>query len=251
MPGPTSEPRAPAHGKSVPPAYRRLRRRPCQHIDCAAKPGREHASLTRQRLRALLASAAGAATFLVLGTPLPLLLGPMAGCLVVSLAGLRLKDFGQFGILARTFLGVAIGTTFMPEIVANIPDMARSLVFIPPFIQVIGLTGFLHFRRIGFDRQTAFYAAMPGGLQDMLILGEQAGGNVRAMSLIHATRVLVIFSLVPFAIALFWGLDLNRPPGKPAVDIPFHEIAIMILAGIGGWQIAARIGIPGSSIIGP
>ncbi|MCY3874987.1 MAG: AbrB family transcriptional regulator [Rhodobacteraceae bacterium] len=85
----------------------------------------------------------------------------------------------------------------------------------------------------------------------MLNLGEQAGGNVRAMSLIHATRVLMISSLVPFAITLFWGLDLNRPPGKPAIDIPLHEIAIMILAGIGGWQIAARIGIPGSSIIGP
>ena len=207
--------------------------------------------LTRQRLRALIASAAGAVTFLVLGMPLPLLLGPMAGCLVASLAGLRLKDLGQFGILIRTFLGVAIGTTFTPEIVANIPDMARSLVLIPPFILVIGFTGFLLFRRIGFDRQTSFYAAMPGGLQDMLILGEQAGGNVRAMSLIHATRVLVIFSLVPFAITLFWGLDLNRPPGKPAADIPVHEIAIMILAGIGGWQIASRIGIPGSSIIGP
>lgn len=74
---------------------------------------------------------------------------------------------------------------------------------------------------------------------------------MRAMSLIHATRVLVIFSLVPFAITLFRGLDLNSPPGKPAADTPFHEIAIMILAGIGGCQIASRIGIPGSSIIGP
>ncbi len=207
--------------------------------------------LTRQRLRALLASAAGAATFLVLGMPLPLLLGPMAGCLVVSLAGLGLQDLGQFGIFVRAFLGVAIGTTFTPEIVANIPDMARSLVFILPFILVIGITGFLLFSRIGFDRQTAFYAAMPGGLQDMLILGKQAGGNARAMSLIHATRVLVIFSLVPSAITLFWGLDLNHPPGKTAIDIPLHEIAIMILAGIGGWQIAARIGITGFSIIGP
>ena len=98
--------------------------------------------LAGQRLRALLASAAGAATFLVLGMPLPLLLGPMAGCLVVLLAGLCLQDLGQFGIFVLTFLGVAIGTTFTPEIVANIPDMARSLVFIPPFILVIGLTGF-------------------------------------------------------------------------------------------------------------
>ena len=99
--------------------------------------------MTGQRLRALLASAAGAATFLVLGMPLPLLLGPMAGCLVVLLAGLRPQDLGIF---VRTFLGVAIGTTFTPGIVANIPDMARSLVFIPPFILVIGLTGILLFR---------------------------------------------------------------------------------------------------------
>ena len=50
---------------------------------------------------------------------------------------------------------------------------------------------------LGFDFATSYYSAMPGGLQDMLLFGEEAGGDVRALSLIHATRVMVIVAALP------------------------------------------------------
>ena len=45
------------------------------------------AIVTRARALSVTAAAVGAAAFVVLGMPLPLLLGPMIGCLAVALAG--------------------------------------------------------------------------------------------------------------------------------------------------------------------
>ena len=207
--------------------------------------------LTRQRIITLACAALGAFLFSLLGIPLPLLLGPMAGLLIAALARLQLSGVGQFGIYMRTFLGVAIGSTVTPELLASLPSIAFSLGFVIPFTALIGSIGFLLFRRVGFDRATSFYSAMPGGLQDMLIFGEEAGGNVRAMSLIHATRVLVIFACVPIAVTVIWDINLNRPPGQSALDLPPFDVLLMCVAGWVGWKGAAKIKVPGSSIIGP
>ena len=76
-----------------------------------------------------------------------------------------------------------------PQVLAQIPQMTISLAVMPVYVAVIGAIGIPLFRRLGFDRVTAYYAAMPGGLQDMVLFGQEAGGDVRALSLIHATRV--------------------------------------------------------------
>ena len=175
----------------------------------------------------------------------------MVGCLVAGLIGIQMESMGVFGIYMRTFLGVAVGASITPELLSKLPQIALSLAFVPLYVLVIGAIGFLIFRKAGYDRVTAFYSAVPGGLQDMLVFGDEAGGNVRAMSLIHATRVLVIFSAAPIVVTQLWDLDLTRPLGVPAGDLPLTELATMFVAGLAGWRVAAKIGIPGSSIIGP
>ena len=206
----------------------------------------------RGRLTTFAAAAAGAALFLALHLPLPLLLGPLAACLAAALSGVRMRDAGVLGTFMRTFLGVAVGSSIQPATLGRIPDFALSLLFVPVFVMAIGSLGYPLFRRVlGFDHATAFYAAMPGGLQDMLIFGEEAGGNPRALSLIHATRVLFIVTLAPVIMTHVWSLDLTRPPGLPAADVPPLQIALMVASGFLGWKIAERIGLFGASILGP
>ncbi|MBD3678912.1 MAG: AbrB family transcriptional regulator [Rhodobacteraceae bacterium] len=208
--------------------------------------------LSRPRLTALVAAALGAAVAILVDMPLPLMLGPMLACLVFALAGARLQDVGILGTLMRTVLGVAIGSTITPQLLHDLPAYGPTLAAIPAFIVVMGGLGYLFFRRFyDFDHPTAFYSAMPGGLQDMLIFGSEAGGDVRAISLIHATRVLILVVLAPFAITHWFGLDLTGAPGAPARDLPPHEIAIMVVAGLVGWKVAARLKLFGASIIGP
>jgi uncharacterized protein len=207
---------------------------------------------SRARLTTFAVATAGAAAFVLAGLPLPLLLGPMAACLVAALAGARMQDAGTLGTFMRTFLGVAVGASLTPAALAHLPDFALSLLFVPLFIVVIGAVGYPLFRLVfGFNHPTAWYAAMPGGLQDMLVFGEEAGGDVRALSLIHATRVLVIVTAAPLIMTAYWGIDLTQAPGTPAAETDPLQIVLMVVAGLAGWKIAARVGLFGASILGP
>lgn len=203
------------------------------------------------RLATFALAGAGAVVFQALGLPLPLFLGPMFACLVGALAGMPLKGAPRLSEGVRPVLGVAVGASLTPALVARIDEMALSLALVPAFLLAIGLAGYPYFRRLGFDHPTAYYSAMPGGLQDMAIFGEEAGGNVRVLALVHTTRVLVIVSLMPILLTLIWGLELSGPPGTPAAAMPPHEIAIMIVCAAIGWWGGKRIGLFGAPIIGP
>lgn len=195
---------------------------------------------------------AGAGGFLAFHLPLPWLLGPMLACLIAALAGAPLRGAGGFSTFMRTFLGVAVGASITPEVLMGLPDIAASLAMVPVFIAIIALVGYPLFRKVfGFDHPTAWYAAMPGGLQDMLVFGEEAGGDVRALSLIHATRVLVIVTVAPLLMHAYWGVDLARPPGASITGYAPSEIALMVAAGLIGWKGAERVGLFGASILGP
>ncbi|QFQ86074.1 AbrB family transcriptional regulator [Paracoccus kondratievae] len=209
-------------------------------------------SLPKRRLLTFALAAFGGVVFLLLHLPLPMLLGPMLACLIAALVGVPLAGAGQFGIFMRTILGVAVGASITPGVLAELPDVAASLLFVPGFIAVIALVGYPLFRRVfGFDHATAWYGAMPGGLQDMLVFGEEAGGDIRALSLIHATRVLVIVTVAPLIMTTWWGVDLSQPPGAPMRATGLTEIALMIAAGLIGWKVAERLGLFGASILGP
>ncbi len=206
----------------------------------------------RRRAETAAVAAVGVALFLVLHLPLPFLFGPLFACLAAALAHRPLMGFGAVGVAARTILGVAVGASITPEVVARLPQMAASVCFVPLYIAAIGAVGLPFFHRIcGFDRVTAWYAAMPGGLQDMVIFGTEAGGDVRALSLVHATRVLVIVTLAPAILTLGFGAPLGNAVGAPAATLPAEEMALMAAAALIGWKGGERIGLFGASILGP
>jgi membrane AbrB-like protein len=166
---------------------------------------------TRSRSLTLILAGAGTLAFWALDLPLPFLFGPMAACLIAALSNVPIKGFGQVSVAARTF-----------------------------------------FRHVwGFDGPTAYYAAMPGGLQDMVIFGTEAGGDPRALSLIHATRVLIIVTLAPAFLTLVYGARLTNPIGAPVTELPVGEMALMAAAALIGWKGGERIGLFGASILGP
>ncbi|WP_224815416.1 AbrB family transcriptional regulator [Hasllibacter sp. MH4015] len=194
----------------------------------------------------------GVAIFWVLGLPLPWLLGPIFACLIAALSGLDMRGNDLVNTLMRTVLGVAVGATLTWAVVVSMAGMWPTLALMPVMIALSAAIGVPYFRRLwGFDFATSYYSAMPGGLQDMLVFGEEAGGDVRALSLIHATRVLVIVASLPFILSYFWGVDLTSAPGAPASSIAPAQLLLMAACGIVGWQVAKRVGLFGASILGP
>ncbi|MDT0681441.1 AbrB family transcriptional regulator [Roseicyclus sp. F158] len=195
---------------------------------------------------------AGAALFSWLHLPLPFLFGPMTACLVTALLGVPLSHFSLVSRGARTILGAAVGASITPAVMHQIPSMLGSVMFVPLFVAIIGAVGVPYFRKVcGFDLATSYYAAMPGGLQDMVLFGEEAGADVRALSLIHATRVLIVVTIVPIVMTQAFDLSLRGSLGDSASAIPPLELFLMATACLVGWLGGQRLGLFGAPILGP
>lgn len=211
-------------------------------------------TLVVRALFALLIGFAGVQIFLYFHLPLPWLLGSLTACLVASVARLPLAKPRPLVLPMRMVLGLAIGSAFTPALAGRISEMALSLAFIPPFVLAMTFVGVPFFMRIArFDRPTAFFAAMPGGFNDMLAMGRDAGANQRQLSLAHATRILIIVFVTPFWLQWTHGLEIGvRPAGAVGLlDVTAIDAVLMVACGIGGWWGARRLGISGAAIIGP
>jgi membrane AbrB-like protein len=203
-------------------------------------------------LNGFLVAGLGVAVFIFLDFPLPWLLGPIFACLIAALVGVPMHGVKLLNDSMRTILGVAVGATFTPAVLGSFPSMIPTLILVPVMVACIGVIGVPYFQKLcGYDFPTAYYATMPGGLQDMLLFGEEAGGNVRSLSLIHATRVLIVVVALPFLLKGIWQADLSNPPGVPVNAVPVSQLAIMIVCAIVGWQVARKIGMFGAAILGP
>ena len=194
----------------------------------------------------------GVAIFLWLELPLPWLFGPLFSCLLAALIGINLYSIKILSDAMRTILGVAVGATVTLSFLLALPGFWNTLIFIPITVILSGIIGVWYFQKLcGYDFPTAYYSSMPGGLQDMLVFGEEAGGNVRAMSLIHATRVLVIIIALPILLTSIWDISLDKPPGDPIKNFEIEQLIILGICGIAGWKIASFLGMFGASILGP
>lgn len=220
--------------------------------DKTPSPATASRDLWRKRGKTILIAAGGVGAFWLLSLPLPFLLGPMFACLAFALGGAKLANTAKLTLIFRTILGVAAGSAITPDVVGDIPRMLGSLALVPFFILSIALLSYPLLRRgFGFDPVTSYYSAMPGGLQDLVVFGEEAGAKVRVLALVHATRILLLVSLAPVAMQTFWDVDLTTPPGAPITGMDPLQTLLMVVCAIGGWQIAAKLKIFGASIIGP
>lgn len=194
----------------------------------------------------------GVVVFWFFALPLPFLLGPIVFCLLAALIGVKMKAYRPLSDAMRTVLGLAIGTSLVPSVLKEMTSYGPSLGLLVVQTVFIGFIGIIFFHRIcRYDFVTSYFSAMPGGLPDMVALGEEAGGNVRSISLLHATRVTVIVVGLPFLLISLLGMDLSNPPGQPLRDVTPAQLLLMFVAMILGWRIARYIGMFGAAILGP
>lgn len=218
--------------------------------------------LTRNRLLphvggyalAWIVGATGSVLFVWLNLPLPWFLGALTACLIASVADLPVKRPRPIAIPMRAILGVAIGSAFTPALLGRAGQMGWSLLLLIPFMLfVIGLGMVVYERLGGFDRATAFFSAVPGGLTDMTTMAEESGANSRAVILVQASRILVIVFALPLWLQWHDGLSVAQAVASRARiwEIAPLDGLVMFAMGIGGWLAARWMGLAGAPIVGP
>lgn len=197
---------------------------------------------------------AGAWFFILVHLPLPWFLGSLTACIIASIAAAPIERPSQLSVVMRAVLGVAVGASFTPELLTRFGSMAASLALLLPFMVMIIGVGMLYFERVArYDRPTAFFCAVPGGLTDMVTMAADAGANPRTVTLIQSTRIVLIVFLLPFWLQWVGGLTIATvPPGAVRLHQFLLVDAVMMVAlGWCGWRIAVYCGLAGAPLVGP
>ena len=211
--------------------------------------------VTWRHLATLALALAGGWLFHLLHLPLAWMLGPMCATMLAALL--------EVPVVARTrpmrppfaaILGVTLGAAFQPSFFVQGQNLAVMLVAITTSTVLCGFAGYHYLRRVaGYDRATAYFAAMPAGLQEMSLQGGQAGGDERRIALIHACRVSLLVLVVPLLYGLIYHVDSQKTPlmTRTAADIAGWDW--LWLAGLAavGWGLARRLNMPNAPMIGP
>jgi uncharacterized protein len=202
-------------------------------------------------LLALGIGTAGGAVFMLLDLPLSWMIGAMTMTTIASLCGLRIAiphPLREPNIFA---LGIMLGSAFTPSLAAQVGQWLPSLLVLPLYVPLVGSLIYLYLRRVaGFPPNTAFFAATPGGLSEMIVLGDRMGGDLREIALVHGVRVLLIVLTIPFLARLF-GISVPSLPPAVATLMPAREVLIVLASGGLFLGLARLVRLPASILIGP
>ena len=203
----------------------------------------------------LLIGILGAILFSYINVPLPWLLGSIVAIAIASrFPKIPLRTPKMFSAPARAVLGITIGSAFNPTILHYLGDFVSSIVLILPFVLIITFCGMIYYWKwLKFDKMTAYFSSMPGGLLEMVTLAEATGANVYKVTMTQSVRLLCIVFTLPFIIQALSHVSLD---GRVSITQPFlqsdpHDMFILIICALVGWWGALKLKIPGGTMLGP
>ena len=195
----------------------------------------------------------GAAAFAA-GLPLPWMIGAIMATTAAAVMGLPIAVPNRLRSVMVAILGVMLGSAFEPAMLERFADWAVSLACLILYTILAGAACFLYFRRVmHYDPITAYFSAMPGGLSEMILAGAEQGGDERVISLTHASRILLVILILPFALQIAGIYDpALRGQGQAelgALSVP--DLGLLTLCGIFGFLIGRAVRLPAAAMVGP
>ncbi|MCQ4633541.1 AbrB family transcriptional regulator [Shinella sp. CPCC 100929] len=204
---------------------------------------------------AILIGTAGGAVFAYIRFPLPWMLGAMCACTAATLLRLPVRPVAAVRPFMTAIIGVLLGASFSPEQLASLTGWVPTLLGLVGYVLVCAVLVTPYFRLVaGMDLPTAFFSAMPGGVIEMMLVGEEKGGDGRTIALVHSARILFVVAAVPLIIAFL--ADVTIVTGASATRLSIAETSIMselLLAGcVVVGMVAGRIlKLPARYLLGP
>lgn len=216
--------------------------------------GRENLRKARAFLLALGLGTCGGALLAWLQVPLAWMLGSMLACTVAATAGAPVEAPAWVRPPVISVVGLALGASFSPDIAQAAMQWLPTVLGLALYLALGGTACVLYLRRVaGYDRLTAFYSGMPGGLSDMVIFGEQNGADVRRIALIHSTRIILVVSTLPVIISLFNHVPIPAASGDAPVtgSWSYADFLWASFAAVGGILFAHVLRLPAKFLLGP
>jgi membrane AbrB-like protein len=196
----------------------------------------------------------GGYAFTLMNVPLPWLLGSLLVSTGCSIARMPVAMPGRLRTIFTAVLGVLLGSRITPEYFQDISKWGISIAALLMFVLVATSACYFYLTRIGgYSSANAFFGSVPGGLNDMTLIGAQMGADERVVALVHGCRLLLTVALMPVFLLVFAGAYVT--PGAAAYEslAPLDALGIMLMVGsaLTGSVVAGWLKLPGGALIGP
>ena len=206
---------------------------------------------------ALVIGAAGGSTFAYFHLPLPWMLGAMAACTIAALLRTPIRAPAPLVVTPMTMaVGVILGTAFSPDTFGHAKLWIVPLCGLVVSVTLSALTCITYFRAVvGFDIKTAYFAGMPGGLIDMITLGQQSGADARSIALVQSSRILFVVFTLPFVFQALSGVRIG--PAQAAAAAHFdgasflQSLAWLVVVAAAGACLGYLLRLRAPFLLGP
>lgn len=211
--------------------------------------------MLRILLTLLLGFAGGWLFANVLHSPLPWLLGSLLATVAATMLGVqKLWIPGWFRQAGLIVIGISLGLRMTPDIWQTMTDHIGLMLIATLLTVLISLLNAWIFYKMGkVDRVTAIFSNIPGGLSEMVTIGQSVGGNQQVISIFHSLRAVTIVLCTPFFIS--WLFD-GHASSAAALSTGSHVLEwlptiLLVTASLIGALVAARCSIPAPYLLGP
>ncbi|MBW4080488.1 AbrB family transcriptional regulator [Paenibacillus sp. S150] len=210
----------------------------------------------------LLTALAGGGAFMLLGLPLPWLLGPMIATLVASNL---LKNYyawpGQVRNAGMIIVGYTIGLSLTRSALKEMAHQLPSMVLMTTLLLLFcaGIAAIVS-KISGSNYRTILLGSIPGGLTQMLMLAEETEDiNITVVTVIQVVRLMMIIICVPLLIysPLFGNLPGSESAGilaagtASAWNALFPNIIYFAAACTVCGILGQKINFPTAYLLGP
>ncbi len=218
----------------------------------SALPSISRALMLRHVAETLAFAAIGGLAFGLAGMPAGWLSGAIVAVAAAALAG---RPMWVPTPVMRTLLvaiGISLGAVVTPETLQGLATYPVSIAVLLFAMALASFAGAAYLRAVhGWDHVTAYLAAAPGGMSQVMAVGAELDADLRAIAIVQTIRVVLVAVGLPAALMLF-GLagQSSRGIGGPFELAQLDELAILVAASTAMAIVAHRLRFPGGLLFG-
>ena len=195
----------------------------------------------------------GGFTFYALSLPLPWMLGALFVTMTAAVAGLPVLGPMRLRPAIVAVIGVLLGSRFTPAIIGQAGEALVTISILIVYLAAVAAVVVPWYRFVARqDWTTAYFAGMPGGLSEMVELGEAKGADVPAIVLAHSLRIVLTIGLMAVLFRLVLGYNVGAAGSAVAgAALGVQDAAILVACAVLGAVLGPRLHLPAPTFLGP
>lgn len=201
---------------------------------------------------ALVIGTAGGAVFYLLNLPLPWMLGALFATMAASIANAPILGPARLRPAVVAVIGVLLGSRFTPDIVAGASAWIGTVAVLMVYVVAVALVVVPFYRFVGrFDWVTSYFAGMPGGLSEMIEIGEANGAKPAPIILAHSLRIVVTIALIAFWFRIVEGHAVGSSMGAADAPLTWLDALLLLASAVLGSLLGKWLRFPAPTFLGP